>query len=191
MSAHRYIILATDGNEYGPVDADALKTWVAENRVNAKTLLRREADNVQMQAGVFSELGHLFPAPLATGADGAGTRAATPAAPVPGSGTALPQGAVPPGSPLWSSAILTVVAGLCSLALFGVPALIFAIVALLKATQANSYYQAGNTPAYEQSAAAARKWTLLGWIALPAIFVIALLVAFATGVAASLLGGGP
>jgi len=37
-----YIILGADGREYGPVTADQLRQWIAENRANAQTRIRPE-----------------------------------------------------------------------------------------------------------------------------------------------------
>ena len=37
-----YIILGADGQEYGPVTADRLRQWIAENRANAQTRIRPE-----------------------------------------------------------------------------------------------------------------------------------------------------
>ena len=37
-----YKIIGTDGKQYGPVNADEIRRWRAENRVNAQTLLQVE-----------------------------------------------------------------------------------------------------------------------------------------------------
>jgi uncharacterized membrane protein len=37
-----YTILGSDGKEYGPVSADQLKSWIADNRVNADTPVKME-----------------------------------------------------------------------------------------------------------------------------------------------------
>jgi hypothetical protein len=39
-----YRIIGSDGREYGPVTAEQLRQWIAENRVNAQTMVRREGD---------------------------------------------------------------------------------------------------------------------------------------------------
>ena len=33
-----YKIIGTDGRPYGPVSAEEIRRWIAENRVNAQTL---------------------------------------------------------------------------------------------------------------------------------------------------------
>ncbi len=37
-----YKIIGTDGKQYGPVNADMIRRWQAENRVNAQTLMQME-----------------------------------------------------------------------------------------------------------------------------------------------------
>lgn len=37
-----YKIIGTDGHPYGPVNAEQLRRWMAENRVNAQTLVQTE-----------------------------------------------------------------------------------------------------------------------------------------------------
>ena len=37
-----YVVLGSDGNEYGPVSAGQVKKWIAENRVEKKTPTRPE-----------------------------------------------------------------------------------------------------------------------------------------------------
>ncbi len=37
-----YRIIGVDGQQYGPVTADQLRRWIAENRVNAQTLAQAE-----------------------------------------------------------------------------------------------------------------------------------------------------
>lgn len=40
-----YKIIGTDGKQYGPIGADEIRRWLAENRVNAQT--QAQADGVQ------------------------------------------------------------------------------------------------------------------------------------------------
>ena len=37
-----YKIIGTDGRQYGPVNAEKLRRWLAENRVNSQTLVQTE-----------------------------------------------------------------------------------------------------------------------------------------------------
>jgi TM2 domain-containing membrane protein YozV len=37
-----YKIIGTDGKQYGPIGADEIRRWLAENRVNAQTLVQSE-----------------------------------------------------------------------------------------------------------------------------------------------------
>jgi len=38
-----YRVIGTDGREYGPVNADQVRAWLADGRVNARTLIRVES----------------------------------------------------------------------------------------------------------------------------------------------------
>lgn len=37
-----YKIIGTDGRQYGPIDTDQIRRWLADNRVNAHTLVQSE-----------------------------------------------------------------------------------------------------------------------------------------------------
>jgi len=37
-----YKIIGTDGRQYGPIDADQIRRWIAERRANAHTLVQSE-----------------------------------------------------------------------------------------------------------------------------------------------------
>ena len=54
-----YFVIGSDGNEYGPVEMDTLKTWVAENRVLPTTILKDAATG---QSGQASYVPGLFAA---------------------------------------------------------------------------------------------------------------------------------
>lgn len=58
-----YRMKGGDGQEYGPVGLVEMQSWVAQNRVNADTLVRRD-DGEWQAAGRIQELG-LGPAPAA------------------------------------------------------------------------------------------------------------------------------
>lgn len=38
-----YKIIGADGQQYGPVSADQIRRWIAENRVNAQTLVQPDS----------------------------------------------------------------------------------------------------------------------------------------------------
>jgi TM2 domain-containing membrane protein YozV len=64
-----YKIVGADGHQYGPVTADQLRQWLAENRVNAQTLVQAEGATEWKPLGSLPELGaHLKPPPVAIGA---------------------------------------------------------------------------------------------------------------------------
>ena len=50
-----YKIIGTDGRPYGPVSAEEMRRWVAENRVNAQTLVQMEGSQEWKPLGSFSE----------------------------------------------------------------------------------------------------------------------------------------
>ena len=57
-----YKIIGGDGNEYGPVSAETMRQWIAENRVNGETKVRGEMGDWQPLAE-FPEFGALLGAP--------------------------------------------------------------------------------------------------------------------------------
>jgi TM2 domain-containing membrane protein YozV len=50
-----YKIIGTDGRPYGPVSAEEMRRWIAENRVNAQTLVQMEGSQEWKPLGSFSE----------------------------------------------------------------------------------------------------------------------------------------
>jgi TM2 domain-containing membrane protein YozV len=50
-----YKIIGTDGKQYGPVVADEIRRWLAENRVNAHTLVQSESSPEWKPLGSFAE----------------------------------------------------------------------------------------------------------------------------------------
>ena len=50
-----YKIIGTDGRPYGPVSAEEIRRWIAENRVNAQTLVQMEGAQEWKPLGSFSE----------------------------------------------------------------------------------------------------------------------------------------
>ena len=50
-----YKIMGTDGRQYGPASADNIRQWIAENRVNAQTLLLAEGATEWKPLGTFPE----------------------------------------------------------------------------------------------------------------------------------------
>lgn len=63
-----YKIIGTDGRPYGPVNAEQIQRWAAENRVNAQTLVQIEGTNEWKPLAVIPELAAGLkpaPAPLA------------------------------------------------------------------------------------------------------------------------------
>ena len=61
-----YRIIASDGQEYGPVTAEQLKQWIAEQRVNAETRVKTENSQDWQTAGTLAEFASLFAAPTAS-----------------------------------------------------------------------------------------------------------------------------
>jgi len=50
-----YRIIGADGRQYGPVGAEQIRRWLAENRVNAQTLLQAEGTPDWKPLSAFSE----------------------------------------------------------------------------------------------------------------------------------------
>jgi TM2 domain-containing membrane protein YozV len=63
-----YKIMGVDGRPYGPVGAEEIRRWVAENRVNAQTLAQAEGATDWKPLGLLPEFAAAFvavPPPLA------------------------------------------------------------------------------------------------------------------------------
>src|SRR5439155_23571211 len=50
-----YKIIGGDQKEYGPVSADELRRWIAEGRLNGKSLVRAEGESDWRPLSSFSE----------------------------------------------------------------------------------------------------------------------------------------
>ncbi len=74
-----YKIIGADGQQYGPVSADQIRRWIAENRVRPETLVQRQGAEEWKALSTFPEF-----------ADALSARAVPPAAPPP------PLGGTPP-----------------------------------------------------------------------------------------------
>ena len=57
----RYRIIGADGREYGPITAEQLKQWIAENRANAQTRVRPEDAAEWRTLGELPEFATLLP----------------------------------------------------------------------------------------------------------------------------------
>jgi TM2 domain-containing membrane protein YozV len=96
-----YRIIGADGHQYGPITADQLRLWLAENRANAQTLAQAEGAGDWRPLGSFPEFApDLKPPPL----------------------TAPPPMGIPPVSAASARAVAKIPAGICGILLgsFGV-----------------------------------------------------------------------
>jgi hypothetical protein len=59
-----YKIIGVDGKEYGPIAAEQLRQWIAENRVNAQTRILAEGATEWKTVGDFPELAEALAAKL-------------------------------------------------------------------------------------------------------------------------------
>lgn len=57
-----YKIIGADGQQYGPVSAEQMRRWIAENRVNAQTLVQAEGAQEWKPLSTFPEFADAFPA---------------------------------------------------------------------------------------------------------------------------------
>lgn len=57
-----YRIIGADGREYGPISADQLRQWIAENRANATTRVLTEGTTEWKPLGTLPEFSALFAA---------------------------------------------------------------------------------------------------------------------------------
>ena len=58
-----YKIIGADKKEYGPVDAETLRQWITQGRVNAQTLIRPETGGEWQPLSAFPELADIPSAP--------------------------------------------------------------------------------------------------------------------------------
>jgi TM2 domain-containing membrane protein YozV len=93
-----YKIIGTDGQQYGPVTADQIRRWIAENRVNRQTLIQPD--------------GALEWKPLSSFPEFAGDIKSAPP-PLP----AAPPAISPPSSAIASRASNKIAAGICGILL--------------------------------------------------------------------------
>ena len=50
-----YKLIGADGQQYGPVSAEQIRRWLAENRLNASSLLQAEGSQEWKALGTFAE----------------------------------------------------------------------------------------------------------------------------------------
>ncbi len=62
-----YRIVGKDGQQYGPVTAEQLRSWIAENRANAQTLTQVEGSQEWKPLGAFPEFTPDLKPPTVTG----------------------------------------------------------------------------------------------------------------------------
>ena len=61
-----YKIIGTDGRQYGPINVEQLRIWMAENRIRAETLVQPEGAQEWKPLSAYPELAaELKPPPLA------------------------------------------------------------------------------------------------------------------------------
>lgn len=121
-----YRIIGADGREYGPISADQLRQWIAENRANATTRVLVEGTTEWKTLGSLPEFSSQFAA--------TGPGAATPSAPAPFPTTTV---FVPKNN---GFAVAGMILGICALTIgcccYGMPfnilGLIFSIIGLVQ-----------------------------------------------------------
>jgi hypothetical protein len=120
-----YRIIGVDGKEYGPISAEQLRQWIAENRANISTRALAEGTTEWKPLGSFPEFALAFgskPFQPATGPSGASPSVLT------GMPTRRTSGFATTGMIL---GILSMTAGLCCCGLpFNILGLVFSLMAL-------------------------------------------------------------
>ena len=61
-----YKILGADQNEYGPVSADELRSWIAQGRANAQSLVQAAGGLEWRPLGAFPEFASALAGPSGT-----------------------------------------------------------------------------------------------------------------------------
>jgi len=86
-----YRIVGKDGQQYGPVSAEQLRSWIAENRANAQTLVQADGTQEWKPLGSFPEFaGDLKPPTMSAAAPQ--TISLPRLAPVPGASNKIAAG---------------------------------------------------------------------------------------------------
>ncbi len=154
-----YKIIGANQVEYGPVNADQLRQWIAEGRVNAQTMIQAEGDPNWKPLSAFPEFA-----------------SSVPPAPPPGAPPSFAPAGITPTVPATVPNYL-VQAILCTLCC----CLPFGIVAIVYAAQVNGKLQAGD---YAGAQAASKNAKLWCWLAFGIGLVsngIILVIEFAAG----------
>ena len=86
-----YRIVGKDGQQYGPVTAEQLRAWIAENRANAQTLAQAEGTQEWKPLGSFPEFAPDLKPPTVS-ATTPPTISPPPSAPVPRAANKIPAG---------------------------------------------------------------------------------------------------
>ena len=86
-----YRIIGKDGQQYGPVTADQLRSWIAENRANAQTLVQPDGAQDWQPLGSLPEFGADLKPPLVS-ATVPPTITPPPFAPAPRASNKIPAG---------------------------------------------------------------------------------------------------
>lgn len=87
MGGKTYLVLAEDGQYYGPADINVLDQWAGEGRILAQTVLVEQGTNVRVFAADLPELHHHYRLRSGPGVSGQQPPGAAPQA---GQTTALP-----------------------------------------------------------------------------------------------------
>ncbi len=86
-----YRIVGKDGQQYGPVSAEQLRSWIAENRANSQTLAQADGTQEWKPLSAFPEFAaDLKPPPIPAATPGTITPPS--AVPVPGASNKIPAG---------------------------------------------------------------------------------------------------
>ena len=59
-----YKVIGTDGQHYGPITAEQLRRWLAENRINAQTLVQVEGSPEWRALATFPDFAAEFLKPI-------------------------------------------------------------------------------------------------------------------------------
>lgn len=87
-----YRIIGKDGQQYGPVTAEQLRTWIAENRANAQTFVQTDGIQDWKPLGSFPEFSADLKPPLATATVPPTMTPPPPCGPLPRASNKLPAG---------------------------------------------------------------------------------------------------
>jgi hypothetical protein len=151
-----YKIIGADGNQYGPVSLEEIKSWIRDRRANGETLAQGPGMADWKPLKAFPEFAEIVSAPIAT-------------QPYP---SAMPGVAGGPPEKIEDYLVPAILVTLCCCLPFGIAAIVYA-------AQANSKKSVGDWAGAKDAAGKAKMWTWLSLIVGGIVGILWIIIAIA------------